>query len=361
MADKPVSDAPGPGTGSAGEQAASLEAPAGFHVYYLSQMVPGARFMAFAPNGDLLVSEPSAGDIVVIPHGSSPEAQPRTFATGLSLPHGLAFFNGKLYVATWSGVVRYDYPSNRATTLFANMPQGGDHNMRALAIGGDGAIYVSSGSDCNVCDESDSRFATVLRYGVGDRNGSIFAKGLRNASGLAFDANGRLWAVVNQRDNIGTTQVTDNLPPDELDLVQSGDDMGWPRCYPDHDHAARSPNPEYANASCAATAPAALNFQAHSAPLGVAFYYANQFPASYKGGAFVAFHGSWNRSTRTGDKVVFVRFSGGRPISYQDFVTGWLRSSGYEGRPVGVAVAPDGSIAVSDDRRGYIYRIVYRR
>jgi glucose/arabinose dehydrogenase len=337
-----------------------LFVPSGFRVTYVSKHVPGARFMAFAPDGDLVVTETSAGNVVVIAPGSSPDAYPASFASALALPHGVAFFGSKLYVATWSGVIRYDYPSQTPTTLFSNMPEGGDHNSRSLAIAGDGSIFVSSGSTCNLCGESDSRFATVLHYGVGDSVGAIYASGLRNASGLAFDASGALWAVVNQRDNIGPTQsVTDNLPPDELDRVASGANFGWPQCYPNPAAANRLPNPEYPSANCAGQTAAALDFQAHSAPLGIAFYNASQFPASYKGNAFVAFHGSWNRSTPTGDKVVRVTFSAGSPTGYQDFVTGWLQGGSYRGRPVGIAVGPDGSLYISDDRQGYIYRVSY--
>jgi len=316
--------------------------------------------MAFAPNGDLVVTEPDSGNIVVIPPGLSPDAQPSVFASGLSIPHGVAFFGGKLYVATWSGVVRYDYPANSPTTLFSNMPQSGDHNRRALAIAGDGSIFVSSGSNCNICDESDSRFATVLRYGVGDTVGTVFAHGLRNVSGLTFDASGRLWATVNQRDNIGPTQATtDNLPPDELDLVSSNGSFGWPQCYPNPSAANRLPNPEYPSANCSGETPAALNFQAHSAPLGIVFYTGSQFPAAHQGNAFVAFHGSWNRTVPTGDKVVEVSFSGGAPTGYSDFITGWLQGGTYHGRPVGLAVGPDGSLYISDDSLGYVYRVTY--
>src|ERR1700737_2531798 len=169
-----------------------LSAPSARHVSYSRRRVPVGRFMAFAPNGDLVVSETDSGNVVVIPPGLSPDAQPAIFASGLSIPHGVAFFGGRLYIATWSGVVRYDYPANTPTTVFSNMPQGSDHNRRALAIASDGSIFVSSGSDCNACERSVTRFATVLHYGVGDSVGTVYAHGLRNASGLAFDASGRL-------------------------------------------------------------------------------------------------------------------------------------------------------------------------
>jgi glucose/arabinose dehydrogenase len=345
---------------TSGSTPSFLNVPAGFTVSYVSKHVPGARFMAFAPNGDLLVAQTSLGQIAVIPRGASPDAQPQIFAAGLDLPHGLAFYKGNLYVAGWPGITEFAYPSTTPVTLSSNMPQGGDHNRRALAIEEDGTLYVSSGSDCNVCEESDARFATVLRYEPHDSTGAIFASGLRNASGLAFDARGNLWAVVNQRDNIGpSSSVTDDLPPDELDLIAANEHFGWPQCYPDPKAPDRLPNPEYPAASCAGQTPAALNFQAHSAPLGIAFYFGTQFPASYRGDAFVAFHGSWNRSVPTGDKVVLITFSGGRPVRYSDFVTGWLRDGRYVGRPAGVAIGPDGALYISDDALGYVYRISF--
>ena len=347
--------------GSQSPQPASfLSLPAGFRATYVSKNVPSARFMAFAPNGHLLVSETANGAIEDIAPGTSPDAQPAIFVNGLSLPHGLAFFNQKLYVASWTGVIRYDYPATTSTVLSSNMAMNADHNYRALAIAADGSFYVSSGSDCNICDEGDSRLATILHYGVGDPAGSVYALGVRNASGLAFDSNGQLWATVNQRDDIGPTQaITDNLPPDELDRVQPGGNYGWPHCYPDPNAADRLPNPEYPSANCSGDTPAALNFQAHSAPLGIVFYNATQYPAAYHGGAFVAFHGSWDRSVPTGDKIVFVTFSGGQPTGYQDFATGWLQGGTYYGRPAGLAIAPDGSLYVSDDKLGAVYRISY--
>lgn len=354
-----ATSAPAP-AGSSDEAVGFLRVPPGFRVTYAAKNIPGARFLAVAPNGDLLVAQTRAGKVVVLPAGASPDSTPQTFMRGLA-PHGLAFLNGRLYVAGWAGVTRFDYPSTTGTVLFSNMPQGPDHNARALALASDGTVFVSSGSTCNVCDERDPRFATVLRYAPGDGAGGIYASGLRNASGLAFDSAGRLWATVNQRDNIGPTQaVTDNLPPDEIALITAGGNYGWPKCYPNPGAANRLPNPEYPHADCSATIPAALNLQAHSAPLGITFYHASQFPAQYRGGAFVAFHGSWNRSVPTGDKVVFVRFSGGRPTGYQDFATGWMQPDGsYLGRPVGVAVGPDGSLYISDDKLGVVYRVTY--
>lgn len=350
------------GCGVTTARGSELHVPKGFTLSVVSDKVPGARFLAVAPNGDVIVAQTRAGRVLAIDPNGAAGQTPRVVISGLSLPHGLAFRGDELYVATWSGVLRGRYSAQgplQATVLFSDMPEGGDHNDRALALGQDGSVFVSSGSDCNVCVEMNPRLATVLRYDGDGRNGSIYASGLRNASGLDFDEHGLLWAVVNQRDNIGPTQaVTDERPPDELVRIERGADYGFPYCYPLH-HKMLS-NPEFtATHRCAAAHPADFEFQAHSAPLGLLFYRGRNFPERYHGAAFVALHGSWNRSTPTGDKVVAVFFKSGRPTKVEDFATGWLQPDGsYAGRPVGLALARDGSLYVSDDS-GFVYRIRY--
>ena len=336
----------------------SVSVPPGFAVELVSARMGGARFLAVAPNGDVLVSEAFNGRVVAVRPGAPPDSQPTVVASGLWIPNGLAFRGNDLYIATWTGVkVIRDYPSGSVETLFDDMPRNGDHNARAIALASDGTIFVSSGSDCNLCTEHDPRLATILRYDASGKGGRIWASGLRNASGLAFDPQGRLWAVVNQRDNIAPDHR--DLPPDELDLVEPDGNYGWPSCYPIGDR--RLPNPEFPAASCAGYLPTTLNFQAHSAPLQAAFYGRTQFPEPYRGALFVAFHGSWNREPPTGYKVVAVLFESGKPARVEDFMTGFM-TGGYRvlGRPVGVAVAPDGSLYVSDDH-GYLFRVTYRR
>jgi glucose/arabinose dehydrogenase len=333
--------------------------PQGFSISIVSTRVPDARFMTFAPNGDLLIAETSRGRVVALPPGASPQADPTEVVSGVPLAHGLAMRGDQLYVAGWPGVERSRYPvpaGETPTTLFSDMPQGGVHNHRAIALAADGSIFVSSGSTCNVCAEPDPRFATVLRYDADGSRGGIYASGLRNASGLAFDDSGKLWAVVNGRDNLG-----DDLPPDELVEIKDKANYGWPYCYAGNGN--RVPNPEYDDPSkCMGTQPSAFNFQAHSAPLQITFYRGTQFPARYQGALFVAFHGSWNRSVKTGYKVVVVFFKNGRPDHVEDFVTGWLGADqSVSGRPAGLAVGPDGSLYVSSDDTGYIYRVTYRR
>ncbi len=335
-----------------------LAVPGGFRIEVVSDQVDGARFLAAAPNGDIIVSEISRGQVVAVRPGSPPGTPPRVVARNLARPNGLAFRGSDLYIATWSGIVVIpDYPRGIGSprVLFDDMPRNRGHNARALALAADGSIYISSGSDCNVCRESDPRLATILRYSADGTGGRIHASGLRNASGLAIDGQGRLWAVVNQRDNLAPDHT--DLPPEELDLVQEGGNYGWPTCYPAGN--TRLPNPEFAGASCAGMLPTTFNFPAHSAPLQALFYDGSQFPARYRGALFVAFHGSWNRDPPTGYKVVVVTFSDGKPTAVEDFAAGWLTSSGrVQGRPVGLAVAADGSLYISDDT-GYLFHVTY--
>jgi glucose/arabinose dehydrogenase len=335
-------------------RAAGLSVPAGFHAEIFAQDLSGPRFMAVAPNGDLLVALTRRGEVVRLRGAGS---TPVDVASGLDRPHGLAFDGSTLYIAVWDGVEKMTYPGGDLTRVLGGLPENGDHNNRSLAVAPDHSLYVGVGSSCNVCDDA-LPLASIVHVVAGVAR--PYAEGLRNASGIAFDDSGRLWAVVNQRDDIGPTQkVTDDLPPDELDLVTKGADFGWPQCYPDPRKPKRDPNPEYPQADCARANAAALNFQAHSAPLGFLFYDRKEFPRAYRGGAFVAFHGSWNRSTPTGAKVVFVDFAGRSPTRYTDFVTGWLVNGQYTGRPAGLAVDASGALYISDDQGGTIYRITY--
>jgi glucose/arabinose dehydrogenase len=335
-----------------------LNAPPGFQVDLVSSRVGGARFITVAPNGDILVAEISRGVVVAVHPDTPPGAEPTLVAGGLARPNAVAFRGNDLYIAVWSGVVVIrDYPRGTGSprVLFDDMPRNGDHNARALALDPNGEIFISSGSDCNICQEQDPRLATILHYGSDGRGGRIHASGLRNASGLAFDSRGRLWVVVNQRDNLEPDHT--DLPPEELDLIQQGGNYGWPTTYPIGNR--RMPNPEFPGASTAGMLPTTFNFQAHSAPLQAVFYNAALFPDRFRGALFVAFHGSWNRQPPTGYKVVAVTFHDGSPVKVEDFLTGWLTSEGrVHGRPVGVAVAGDGSLYISDDT-GYLFRVRY--
>jgi glucose/arabinose dehydrogenase len=340
-----------------------LTVPSGFKVDYFARDVKGVRFMALGPDGAVYASQPGANQVVRIldVNGDGVADSVVPAVTGLDRPHGLAFHNGYLYIANTGSVVRVKLgPDGRAAGApeqLNSYDAGGGHWTRSIAFGADGAMYVSSGSTCNLCVEKDSTRATVMRFDENGKNGRIFARGLRNAVGLAINPSTKeLWVSVNERDNLKPEH--ENLPPEKLHVVKDGGDYGWPYCYSLQGKAV--PNPEYGDAArCASTIPASLEMQAHSAPLGIAFLdKATSFPNDYRQDLLVAFHGSWNRSTPTGAKVVRVRVQNGKPVSYEDFVSGWQTADGNRwGRPVDVLVYKDGSVLISDDRGGAIFRV----
>lgn len=337
-----------------------LRVPPGFKVAYYAPNVPGVRFMTVGPDGALYASQPGRGTIVRLPDANHDGVADSVtaFVTGLNQPHGLAFHKGALYVANTDGVVRIALGADgrpTGTPVYVNhYSGGGGHWTRTIVFGADSAMYVSVGSSCNLCVERTPERAAVLRFNEDGSGKRVYASGLRNAVGLAVHpTTGALWASQNERDNLEPDH--ENLPPEEINILTDGGDYGWPYCYGD-----RIPNPEYHDAArCASTIPPAIELQAHSAPLGMSFLSrATKFPAEYRGDLLVAYHGSWNRSTPTGAKVVRVHVAEGKPVSVEDFITGWQPASGRRwGRPVDVVVAADGSVLVSDDGSGAIYRV----
>ena len=343
-----------------------LKLPEGFHISVFANDIDGARMLTFSPAGVLLVSESGEGKVVALPDPkrTGKAARVVNVLSGLNEPHGIAFYQGKLYVAENDRVRRYDWDEAnlRAAnpTKLADLPGRGGHSTRSIVFN-DGKMYISAGSSCNVCIEKDPRRAAVMEFNPDGSGMKIFAKGLRNAVGIAVNPKtDTVWATVNGRDWLG-----DNLPPETIyDLGKNGGDGGWPYCYGD-----RIPDPNFTKSGdnrCASVLEPKVQMQAHSAPLGLGFYEGSMFPPEYRNNLFVAFHGSWNRSTPTGYKIVRVKLDDrGQPIGgAQDFVTGWLASGEtkrgrWMGRPVGIAFADDGSMYVSDDAGGVIYRVTY--
>ncbi len=339
-----------------------LRVPTGFKVTQYASGLTGVRFMALAPDGAIYASQPERGRVVRLADANRDGVADSivVVATGLNQPHGLAFHKGTLYVANTNGVVKVTLGANGVATGAAlavnSYPSGGGHWTRTIVFGADSAMYVAVGSSCNVCVEQTPERAAVLRFNEDGTGKRVYATGLRNAVGLAVHPEtGALWASQNERDNLPPNH--EDLPPEEINIVTDGADYGWPYCFGN-----KIPNPEYNDAArCANTVAPALELQAHSAPLGMTFLArATQFPAKYQGDLLVAYHGSWNRDTPTGAKVVRVQVSGGQPVSAVDFITGWQKSNGDRwGRPVDVVVAADGSVLVSDDASGAIYRVTY--
>lgn len=340
----------------------TIRLPPGFAIDYFARDLGHARFLTLDPRGTLLVSVPRAGRVVALPDdnkdGRADGAVP--VVEGLELPHGLAFLDGQLYVAETGRVVRYDYdPATRRvrggpTVIVPDLPARGSHWTRSIAIGPDRKLLVSVGSSCNSCEERDRRRAAIYQYDLDGRNGAPFATGLRNAVGIAFrPGTSELWATVNGRDWLG-----DDRPGEYVTRVEDGGFYGWPYCH--WSPGGVVPDPDLAAGDrCKAARQPSFLYQAHTAPLGLAFYTGSQFPADYRGDLFVALHGSWNRPTPVGYKVIRVKLRGAAPTA-EDFATGWLAGSRSWGRPVDLTVAPDGALFLSDDGLGAVYRITYR-
>ena len=349
---------------SADVDVTKLKVPPGFKVEIFAQTGTHPRLMAFSPGGTLLATAQSDGLVIAFPdpkHTGHAERVVRVLED-LDAPHGIAFKNGKLYIAETGQLVRYNWDEAQLKAsnpqVLAKLPRGGMHFTRTLLFD-NGKLYVSAGSSCNMCEDGEGR-AAVHEFNEDGSGHRIFAHGTRNAVGLALSPQtGTVWGTENGRDWLG-----DELPPDEInDFGKDGGNFGWPYCYGD-----RTPDLQYstkASAYCAKTIPAKVNLQAHSAPLGLVFYTGNQFPAEYHNDLFVSFHGSWNRSIPTGYKIVRIRMNTkGEPQGIEDFLTGFIlpgekRKGVWMGRPVGLAVGPDGSLYVSDDASGPIYRITW--
>jgi glucose/arabinose dehydrogenase len=352
---------PGPAAAQSGPK---LTVPPGFAIDVFADKVGSVRFMAIDPAGTLLVSEPSAGRVLALPdkNGDGKADSVQTVVTGLDQPHGLAFHDGALYIAETSRVQRFAYdPATMKATqpaLLARLPSGGGHWTRTVVFGPDGRMYVSVGSSCNVCRESDKRRAAILRFNADGSGEQLFSTGLRNAVGLAIHpTTGALWATVNERDWRG-----DDLPPDYVTEVREGSVHGWPDCVTVRGRP--QADTSFAKAAkCDTVAPPTVEIQAHSAPIGLAFYTGTQFPEEYRGSLFVAYRGSWNRTLPTGYKIVRIRFRDGQPAGsplVEDFATGWLEGTSAWGRPVDLVVGRDGALYLSDQGSGRIYRITHR-
>ena len=281
---------------------------------------------------------------------------PVVVASNLNRPHGLAFREGKLYIAETDGISVFDYDSstNRATNKrsIIDLPGGGNHFSRTIGFGPDGKLYVSIGSSCNVCVEKDWRRAKIL---VSNPDGSglrEYATGLRNSVFFTWHPKtNEMWATEMGRDLLG-----DNTPAEEVNIVKDGGFYGWPYCYEDRIHD-RNFEPSGNSVSlCARSVPPHIQFQAHSAPLGLTFI-PDSWPEQYRGDLLVAFHGSWNRTEPTGYKVVQFGLETDAQINQTDFLSGFLVKNGAFGRPVDLVFGKDGDLYISDDKAGNIYRV----
>ncbi|MGI8858268.1 MAG: PQQ-dependent sugar dehydrogenase [Thermomicrobiales bacterium] len=340
----------------------TITLPTGFTIGVYASGVGQARFMAVRPSDGVLFVADANGRILALPDANHDGTADDVvvFASGLNLPSSIAFYQDWVYVAETNAVVRFSAPNNAmqpqgdAEVIVPNLPPPTDHWTRTIAFGPDGKLYLAIGSSCNVCNEGDSRRAAISVYDPDGTNGRLFATGLRNAVGFTWQpGTNTIWATVNGRDSIG-----DNIPPDELRIVRDGSFNGWPSCY-----NGTTPNPEYGDPSrCTSAVPAEVALPAHSATLGITFGDRFNAPQEFRDSIYIAYHGSWNRTVKTGYKVVRVPFVDGKAGQPEDFASGWLpgdpnRPGPVWGRPVGVTIGGDGAMYVTDDDNGQVYRI----
>ncbi len=314
-----------------------LTLPDGFSISIFARNIPDARVLAWDPTRRLLVSSPATGKVFGIHNDGSSWV----VVEGLNNPHGLAFKDGKLYVAETDAVAVYDYDGtakNRKKII--DLPGGGNHFSRTIGFGPDGRLYIAVGSSCNVCVEKDDRRAKILVANADGRDLKTFASGLRNAVFFTWSPlDKKMWATDMGRDLIG-----DNIPPEEVNIVRDGKHYGWPYCWGNRIHDDNF-DPEKTK-RCDETLPPVIEYQAHSAPLGLAFD---------KNYLYVAMHGSWNRTEPTGYKIV--RFDVNNNYAASDFISGWLQEGSVLGRPVDLLFDDKGALYVSDDKAGVIYRV----
>jgi glucose/arabinose dehydrogenase len=346
------------------------QAPDGFQVDMVASGLEEPRIVRTAPNGDLFVAESRPGRIHIFRLSattSKPEID-QVFATGLTQPYGIAFYPpgpnpAYVYVANTDSVVRFPYQNGDvkargpAEKIVPYLPNGGSHWTRDIVFSPDGKImYIAVGSSSNVGDTSaENDRANVLEFNPDGSGKRVYASGIRNPSGITIHPTTHvIWVAANERDALG-----DNLVPDYVTHVTEGGFYGWPWYYigPNQDPRHAGKHPELKDK---VLVPDVL-IQSHSAPLGLTFYTGTQFPAKYRGGIFAASHGSWNRGRRTGYKIFYVPAPDGKATGeYEDFVTGFVRDDGNVwGRPVGVAVASDGSLIFTDDASNSVWRVRY--
>lgn len=347
------------------ERIAGLKVPQGFEAKAFAKELQNIRIIAVAPSGDIYVSRRDQGDVLLLKDANEDgvlDEAPRTVAHRPSV-HGLAIGDGHLYMATATEVFRA--PLNPDGSLGAieriinDLPDGGQHPNRTLAFGPDGMLYIRVGSSCNACNESNPEHATLLRASPDGKSRTIFASGLRNTLGFAWDPKtGELWGMDHGIDFLG-----DDVQPEEFNHIVKGKQYGWPHIWgKDGQNPQSTPPGEITKAQWAQVSePMVLGYTAHAAPMQLVFYTGNQYPAAFRGDAFVTMRGSWNRKPASGYEVVRIRFRNGQPTAFEPFLSGFLTDEGrtHFARPVGLAVTRGGALLVGDDANGIIYRVSY--
>ncbi|MFN2438115.1 MAG: sorbosone dehydrogenase family protein [Chitinophagaceae bacterium] len=339
-----------------------IKLPPGFKISVFAE-VPNARSMTWGNKGTLFVGNRSGDKVFAVVDGDKNGAADRvyTIASGLNTPCGVAFADGNLYVAEVNRILRFDDIENRLTNppsytvVYDKLPTDKHHGWKFIAFGPDGKLYVPVGAPCNVCEKDDPVYSSITRMNKDGSGFEVFAHGVRNSVGFAWHPQTKeLWFTENGRDHMG-----DNIPADELNIASKKDmHFGFPYC-----HQGDTPDPQFGDGkSCTSYTAPALNLGPHVAALGMRFYTGDMFLPEYKNQIFIAEHGSWNRSTPIGYRIMLVRLENGKPVQYIPFATGWLQDDKKVlGRPVDIEIAADGALLVSDDDKGAIYRIIFEK
>lgn len=337
-----------------------IKLPSGFHMTLYSEDVPNARSMALSPNGILYVGTRTEGKVYAVIDQDQDKKADKVIviAQGLNMPNGVAFRDGNLYVAEINRILVFENIEKhldkpiKPKILFDQLPSDRWHGWKYINFGPDGKLYISIGAPCNVCERDDDRYSSIARINSDGSGFEIFAKGIRNSVGFDWNPTDKaLWFTDNGRDNLG-----DDIPPDELNYApEKGMHFGFPYC-----HGREIKDPEFGGKySCAEFTPAAQELGPHVAALGMKFYTGTIFPAEFQNQIFIAEHGSWNRSEKIGYRITVVKVEDNKTFAYKVFADGWQHETKVWGRPVALLVMPDGSMLVSDDLAGVIYRIFY--
>jgi glucose/arabinose dehydrogenase len=337
-----------------------IKVPAQLKIGIFAKGLGSPRDLEFSPGGVLLASIPRQNRVAALPDKNNDGIvdEVKDVLTGVENVHGLAFYQDKLFVAGETTLRRYSWDENNLKATLEKelfkIPSEGGHITRTIAFNSKGQMFVSIGSTCNVCEESHDWFASVIVSDTEGNNPKVYSKGLRNATFITkHPTSDDIWVTEMGRDQLG-----DNIPPEEINILKENADFGWPYCFDDRIHDDKFDTAK--RRSCDNTQLPTFKMQAHSAPLGLAFITSDQFPKEWQGDLLVSFHGSWNRSVATGYKVVRLDVEGNTIKGQEDFITGFLEdgSSQAMGRPVDVIFDKMGSLYVSDDKAGNVYKIV---
>jgi glucose/arabinose dehydrogenase len=346
-------------TAPGGVDLSGFKLPKGFHISVYASEAAAARSMVVSDNGVVYVGSRKAGKVyALVPRADKQTADVVTVAEGLDSPIGVTLLNGALYVGEISRVIRFDNIDKRYAqkpsyeVVKVSLPTDKWHGEKIIKAGPDGKLYIPVGAPCNICDTDDTRSAKIYRMNADGSGLEEYARGVRNTVGFAFHPITKaLWFTDNGRDEMG-----DNMPSCELNIAPKlGLHFGFPYC-----HGGVVPDPQFAgNRTCEEFEPPVAKLGPHVAPLGLTFYTGKQFPEAYRNNVYVAEHGSWNRSTKSGYSVRLITLYNSKVVSDTAFIDGFLRGEEVVGRPVDLVTMADGSMLVSDDHGGRIYRVTY--